>query len=377
MELKGNSIERKLQEALAYADEIFHTVRSPLLVLDSSLRVKMANRAFYETFRLSPSEIENRVFFDLCEGHWNIPGLRKQLEEIIPEKNEFENLEVEHLFPMIGRRTVLLHARQIYRDETGTGTLLLTIEDISDRKQAQKELNRRATDLSRSNAELERFAYVASHDLQEPLRIIASYTQLLSRRYHDRLDADGREFMRYIVDGAVRMQQLINDLLSYSRVSTQGDAFQETDCETVLHRAVENLKVSIEETGATVTHDPLPMIPADGSQIGQLFQNLIGNAIKFHGAAPPQIHLSAQERPREWLFSIQDNGIGLDPEYKERIFILFQRLHGRGEYPGTGIGLAICRKIVERHGGIIWVESTPNQGATFYFTLAKKGEPVR
>lgn len=377
MELKGNSIERKLQEALAYADEIFHTVRSPLLVLDSSMRVKKANRAFCETFRLAPSETENRILFEIGGGQWNLSGLKKKLEEIIPERHEFENLEIEHLFPTIGRRTVLLHARQIYRDETGTGTLLLTIEDISDRKEARKELDRRATELTRSNNELERFAYVASHDLQEPLRIVASYTQLLSRRYNDRLDADGKEFMHYIVDGAVRMQQLINDLLSYSRVGTRGGEFKETDCEATLNAAVENLKMAIDETGATITHDPLPSILADGSQIGQLFQNLIGNAIKFHGAAPPRIHLSAQERPNEWLFSVRDNGIGLDPEYKERIFILFQRLHGRGEYPGTGIGLAICKKIVERHGGIIWVESTQNHGATFYFTLEKKGESAR
>jgi len=369
-------LEREMKEALAYAEGIIDTVREPLLVLDADMRVKRANRSFYETFRVSPQETEDHSLYLLGNGQWNIPELRTQMEEVLPRNSRFEDFEVEHTFPAIGRRTMLLNARQIRTEENTarTGTILLAIEDVSERRRAEKELSRRADELARSNAELERFAYVASHDLQEPLRIVASYAQLLSQRYQGRLDADGDEFIAYIVDGAVRMKQLINDLLAYSRVGIRREGFAPVDCEEVLHQALHNLALAIDEAGAVLTHDPLPTLPGDASQLGQLFQNLIGNAVKFRGELPPRIHLSAKEKETEWLFSVRDNGIGIDPEYHERIFIIFQRLHGKGEYPGTGIGLAICRKIVERHGGNIWVESALGRGATFYFTVGKTGE---
>ena len=248
---------------------------------------------------------------------------------------------------------------------------------FAERKRMEKALRKKTEELARSNEDLEQFAYVASHDLQEPLRMVTSYVQLLSKRYKAKLDADANEFIDFAVDGAVRMRKLINDLLTYSRVGTQGKELSPTDSEAVLAQSVNDLKVTIEENGALVTHDPLPTVMADSPQLEQLFQNLIGNAIKFRGNEPPHVHISASRNGKGWIFSIRDNGIGFAPEYSERVFVIFQRLHSRQEYAGTGIGLAICKKIVERHGGHIWVESDVGKGAIFRFTIPAVGtEPL-
>jgi PAS domain S-box-containing protein len=245
------------------------------------------------------------------------------------------------------------------------------IRDITTRKTAEANLLQKVEELNRSNEELGQFAYVASHDLQEPLRMVASYTQLLSRRYKGKLDTDADEFIAFAVDGAGRMQRLIQDLLAYSRVGTKGKDLRATSSEVALQQSLINLRSSIESSGALVTHDPLPSVMADEMQLVQLFQNLIGNAIKYQNPGIPRVHVSATNGGNKWSFAVKDNGLGIDPQYFERIFGMFQRLHKREEFAGTGIGLAICKKIVERHGGNIWVESEPGKGSTFRFALAE------
>lgn len=239
-------------------------------------------------------------------------------------------------------------------------------------QQRAADVDKAMTELQRSNRELEQFAYVASHDLQEPLRVITGYLQLIERRYRGKLDADGEEFIDFVVDAVKRMQCLIADLLEYSRVGTRGRPFVSTNAEMVLQRAVEALSQAIAETDAQVLHDPLPTVEADEIQLMQLFQNLIGNALKFHGPRRPEVHVSARADKDDWLFSICDNGIGIEPQYREQVFVIFQRLHTREKYPGTGIGLAICKKIVERHGGRIWIESALGGGSVFCFTIPQR-----
>jgi light-regulated signal transduction histidine kinase (bacteriophytochrome) len=249
-------------------------------------------------------------------------------------------------------------------------------------RQAEEALRQQAQELVRSNKELEQFAYVASHDLQEPLRMVTSYVQILAQDYEGRLDADADRYIGYAVDGADRMKVLIRDLLEFSRVGSQGKPFEPTHCGEVMEQVVSDLEGAIEESRGKVTWEALPTVMADATQLAQLLRNLVGNGIKFRGEASPHVHVSAEladcgaglseaeQSPRgEWLFSVRDNGIGIAPKYYERIFQMFERLHHRSEYPGTGIGLAICQKIVERHGGRIWVESELGEGSTFYFTI--------
>jgi len=253
--------------------------------------------------------------------------------------------------------------------------MFAAVTDITDHKHSADELTRVNSELLRSNGELEQFAYAASHDLQEPLRMITGYLQLLERRYQGRLDDDAREFIHYAVDGAARMKRLIQDLLSFSRAGTQATEFRPVEIETVLHNALANLKTAIEESDAAVTSDPLPAIVADQGLLTQVFQNLIGNGIKFQKDGQPRIHVSSERRDGHWVFSITDNGIGIEPQHAERIFRIFERLHGQDVYPGTGMGLAISQKIVERHGGRIWLESEPGQGSTFHFSIALDAVP--
>jgi PAS domain S-box-containing protein len=242
--------------------------------------------------------------------------------------------------------------------------------NITERKKGEEKLAETLKELKRSNQELQLFAYVSSHDLQEPLRMVASYTQLLAKRYKGRLGSDADEFIAFAIDGCNRMQGLIQDLLAYSRVGTKEKVLQEVSGDEALQEALTNLRKLIEQSGAVVTHDSLPAITADDTQLVQVFQNLVGNAIKYRSAEVPRVHVSASKNGgNEWIFSVRDNGIGIDPQYFERIFILFQRLHGRGEFEGNGIGLAVCKKIVERMGGRIWVESQFGHGSTFYFAL--------
>jgi PAS domain S-box-containing protein len=245
------------------------------------------------------------------------------------------------------------------------------IRDISVRKAAERHLETKLEELNRSNEELGQFAYIASHDLQEPLRMVASYTQLLAKRYKGQLDADADEFISFAVDGASRMQRLIEDLLAFSRVATTGNALVDTSSEFALEQSLQNLHWAIKDSGAIVTHDPLPTVMADEMQLVQLFQNLIGNAIKYQNPGTPRVHVSAARQDRaNWTFAVEDNGLGIDSQYFERIFGMFQRLHKRDEFSGTGVGLAICKKIMERHGGTLTVRSQVGHGSTFSFGLA-------
>jgi PAS domain S-box-containing protein len=280
--------------------------------------------------------------------------------------------EIQHRIVRLGTGEIRWVHEKCQHVPDATGKIIRSVGmilDITERVRADASLAQKAEELARSNKDLEQFAYIASHDLQEPLRMISSYVQLLAERYQGQLDDRADRYIAYAVDGANRMKLLINDLLAYSRVGTRGRPLVLTDSQAVLQEVLADLQVAIEEQQATVTHDALPPVLADEVQLGQLFQNLIGNALKFRGEAPPHIHVGVQRENGGWRFSVADNGIGLDVKYAERIFVIFRRLHGPEEYPGTGMGLAICKKIVERHGGRIWVESQLGQGATFYFTL--------
>lgn len=297
---------------------------------------------------------------------------KEELIAIAEGKRYFEGEFVSKTLPG-DSLNILLHL-VVPGEPPDFSRVIITITDITDRKAAEEALLERSKELERSNQELEQFAYVASHDLQEPLRMVSSYTQLLARRYKGQLDSDADEFIAFAVDGAQRMQMLINDLLAYSRVSRKGQPFKPVNCEMVLKRVLAMLRQAISESKATITYDPLPTIIADGRQLLQLFQNLISNALKYRSQTPPKIHIGFGAKSLAEgggsLFWVEDNGIGIEPQYTERIFIIFQRLHSRAEYPGTGIGLAICKKIVQRHGGRIWVESEFGKGSTFYFTIS-------
>jgi len=284
----------------------------------------------------------------------------KEAEEHIERRRAEEELKKyhEHLEELVKERTSeLITTNEKLKQE------------ITERRRAEEELKRTSDELARSNADLKQFASTASHDLQEPLRVIDGFIRLLARRYKGRLDEKADEFIGYTIDGVRRMQELIKDLLEYSKLGTQGTILKPVDFSAAVDKAVLNLKAAVEDIGATVTHDQLPTVMADASQISRLFQNLIGNALKFHGKEPMRVRISAERRENEWVLSVRDNGIGMEPRHTEKIFGMFQRLHTAEEYPGTGIGLAICKRIVEHHGGQIWVESEPGKGSTFYFTI--------
>jgi PAS domain S-box-containing protein len=326
----------------------------------------------YNIFQLDSSKFTPRIDSILAMSPWPEEHERdKELIRKAMESHEKGDYEQRFLRPD-GNTGYYYSTFQGKYDKDGNLIAIVgTVLDITERKLAEEKLTQLVADLERSNKELEQFAYVASHDLQEPLRMVASYTQLLARHFEGQLDDKTRKYIDYAVDGAVRMQRLINDLLAYSRVNTQGKTPEMIDSHAVLGEALRSLAAAIEENRAIVMNDDLPKVRADATQLSQLFQNLIGNAIKFRGADSPRIRVSACDLGREWRFSLKDNGIGIDAQYADKVFVIFQRLHTRQEFPGTGIGLAICKRIVERHGGRIWFESEAGKGSTFYFTLPK------
>ena len=338
---------------------------SPLAVfVNREEKVVLANPAAAKLFGASsPDQLIGKAALDLFD-----PDSRSLVRERIRVDSE--------TVPLVEVRIVRLDGTPVDVEATaspfldhGVKAIQVLLRDITERKQAEEELRERTKDLLRSNAELERFAYVASHDLQEPLRMVTNYTQLLQQRYQGKLDADADEFIAYAVDGAARMRTLIDDLLAYSRVGTRGAPFVLTSLDGVLDRVLHGLELALLESGAVVIRDPLPQVWCDPTQIARVFQNLIANAVRFRGTDPPWIHVSARQEGEEWVFSVKDNGIGIDPEYFDRIFVIFQRLQSRVEYEGTGMGLAIGKRILERHDGRIWVESQLGAGSTFHFTL--------
>jgi PAS domain S-box-containing protein len=360
-----------VQRSISYFRGIVDAVGEPLVVLDRGLCVRTANRAYYATFGLAPEQAEGRHLSELDGGAWRDAALAGVLERVIDTGEPAPEREVTRHVAGAGERTLLVEARRIEATEHEQALALLMLRDVTERRREERERAALAAELERSNAELERFAYVASHDLQEPLRMVTSYTQLLARRYADSLDDKAQRYIGFAVDGASRMQTLINDLLAYSRLGSRGGPVEAVDTGQVLVRALANLRAPIAASGAAVTHDPLPVVAGDATHLLQLVQNLVSNAVKFHGPQPPRVHVSARRGAGEhhWTFSVRDEGIGIDPAYFERVFVVFQRLHTRAEHPGTGIGLAICKRVVEAAGGRIWIESRPGEGSTFFFTL--------
>ncbi len=362
---------RKAEEAVtrAYSElhQIFETSADGMRVVDRDFNVQRANETFSRLSGMTREEALEKKCYEVFAGplcHTAGCPLTRILEG--EERVELDTMKKRTdgtIVPCIVTATPFR--------EPG-GRLLGIVEDfkdITERKRAEEALRRQAEELRRSNADLENFAYVASHDLKEPLRAVSGYLQLLERRHKAQLEPKARDFVDRAVKAAGRMDSLINDLLSYSRLSRQSKPPAPTDCNEVLVQVLENLETSIRDNGSTVRSSHLPTVVADRPQLVQLFQNLIANAIKFHGDAPPEVSVNAEQRDNEWVFSVRDNGIGMEMEYADRIFDVFQRLHSTSAYPGTGIGLAVCRKVVERHGGRIWVESEPGKGSVFHFTI--------
>lgn len=361
-------VEQELKETNEYLDNLFNYANAPIIVWDPQFKITRFNHAFEALTGRREQEVLGASLETLFPPNQVEPSMELIRKTLTGER--WEVVEIEIINVDGGISTLLWNSATLFSADGKTPVATIAQgQDISIRKETEQVLARRTEDLVRSNAELERFAYVASHDLQEPLRMVTSYLQLLERRYKHKLDRDALEFIGYAVDGASRMKILISDLLAYSRVGTRGKEFSLTDCEKLFVNVLKNLEISIEEAQGKVTHDRLPDVMADGGQLESLFQNLIGNALKFHGSEPPNVHVGVTKEAAHWTFSVRDNGIGIEPRYFERIFILFQRLHNREDFPGTGIGLAISKRIVERHGGRIWIESKPGKGSTFFFTI--------
>ena len=366
--------ERELQEREETLQSVCACSHDAIVMMDSEGRAILWNPAAERMFGYTAAEMLGQLIHDLIvpadlrqHFHASFPAFQQagqgaaigKLVELVALRKDGSE------FPM----ELALSAGERGRQWQSVGV----IRDITERKRAEEALHRQTAELARSNSELEQFAYVASHDLQEPLRMISGYTQLLARRYQGKLDSDADEFIAFAVDGANRMQRLIKDLLAFSRVTSKGHEFKPVEAEAALKPALSNLKAAIEESEAAVTFDPLPVVKADSGQLTQLFQNLVGNAIKFRREEPLRVHVSVERRANDWEFAVRDNGIGIEAKHLERIFVIFQRLHTAAEFPGTGIGLAICKKIAERHGGRLWVTSEPGAGSVFQFTIPVRG----
>ncbi|MGZ5521339.1 MAG: sensor histidine kinase, partial [Halobacteriota archaeon] len=378
---ESKKAESALAESEATLRITFATMADGIVIAQLNETVTDCNEAILRLTQRSREEIVGKPFEDLLPPEFRslIPDARKLLVGAIFLRTEPSNEKKEtvrtdsQLLRKNGERVDIETNISLIEDASGQpAAFIIVARDVTERKQMEHQLDSILADLQRSNAELEQFAYVTSHDLQEPLRMITSYIQLIEEDYKGKIDADADQYIAFAVEGAKRMHTLINDLLAYSRVGTRGEPFLPTSMSSALSAAIANLDVAIEENHAVITHDELPTVLGDEAQLIQLFQNLLGNAIKFRSEGTPMIHVGVEETNDDWVFSVRDNGIGMDMKHAERIFVVFQRLHAREEYAGTGIGLAVVKKMVERHGGHIWVESEPANGSTFYFTLPKE-----
>ncbi len=363
--------EQALRETTKYLENLIKYANAPIVVLNPKLNITRSNHAFEILTGRSESDLVGKTIEMI------FPKIKREeiMMSIIRHREigeRWETVELPILRPNGETRIVVWNSAIIYGDDDKTvRSIIAQGQDITERKRAEVSLQKNIENLKRSNEDLERFAYVASHDLQEPLRNIVSFSQLLERRYKERLSPDADEFIGFIVDGTKQMQALVQDLLEYSRINTQATMFRTMDSAKVLDRVIQNLYSSIQESHTIIKSSSLPMVYADPEQVSLIFQNLISNSIKFHSNEPPLIHISAENNGEMWKFAVQDNGIGIDSAFYDRIFVIFQRLHTRDKYTGTGVGLAIVKRIVERHGGRIWVESEVGKGSTFFFTLPK------
>jgi PAS domain S-box-containing protein len=352
-----------------YADSIVDTVREPLLLLDEALRIVTANASFCRAFGLARADVEGQALYDIAGGEWNAPELRHLLEELLPANTELHDYEVAYRSGAAVSRMLLLNAKRLDHPDGRVRLILLAFEDVTERRRLERSLQRALAELERSNQELERFASIASHDLQEPLRKIRAFGERLETICEGTLPEKGRDYLARMTAAAARMQALINSLLSLARVGTGGDAWREVDLGILVSEVVADVEEALSRTGGRVEVGTLPSVTADPTQMRQLFQNVIVNGLKFRGAAPPVIRISATARDSDWQIIVADNGIGFDPKYAERIFQPFERLQGRDVYEGTGIGLALCRRIVQRHGGSIAADASPGSGARFTINL--------
>jgi len=351
--------------------DVIDTVREPLVVLDSAFRVAHANRAFFATFRASREDTIGESLFSLGDHQWDIPPLRALLHERLAIHPQLSDIEVDHVFPGVGRRIMMLNARDIAQLPGDPRVTLLTIEDVTKQRLAERRLAAQHRELQRSNAALEDFAFIASHDLQEPLRKILSFGQRLETVAGPLLEGPAKQYLARMLNAATRMRTLVSDILTYSQAAVATQPFARADLAAIARDVVADLEIAIADTGGRVELGGLPAIDADPVQMRQLLQNLVGNALKFRrpGVAPVVRVDAAPSAEDCVLLTVTDNGIGIKSDHLDRIFRVFERLHSRGEYEGSGVGLAVCRRIVERHGGSIVATSTLGQGTTFSVTL--------
>jgi PAS domain S-box-containing protein len=367
---------RKAELALAESEERFHTLADniPQLcwIVDSEGLASWFNKRWYDYTGTTPEQMKGWGWQSVHDPG-TLPQVLEQWRGSTATGKAFDMV-----LPLRGSdgvfRQFLTRVMPVFNHEGKVVRWFGSNTDITEQIKAEEELRKLTEDLKQSNADLQQFAYAASHDLQEPLRSVAGFTRLLEKRYEGKLDKKADEFINNIIDDVKRMQIMIKDLLEYSRIDTRGEIFEVTDCSVALGGAIYNLRSAVEKSGLQLTYDALPTLIADGSQLKRLFQNLISNAIKFRSDKIPKVHISSRREGNHWLFSVQDNGIGIHPQDFSQIFLIFRRLHTSEEYPGSGIGLSICKRIVERHGGQMWLESAPGKGSTFYFTIPDRAK---